>query len=325
MPGKSKSSHGGSKSRSSKSHSGGNSSSNKESPTTKKQQHTTTTTQQQQQQNERQVQEMADQENLVADTYRVGPKLGGTFGMVRAGRDVLTNQEVAIKFAKVDAKQPTNAEQLLRTENTVYRLMSGKTGFAVVLFYGRFRAHFQVLVMERLGPNLQAVFEKCGRRFTLKSHIYLALQLLKRLEELHKVGYLFRDLKPSNITLGHNNNVVYLVDFGCAKAYMIEEETKEKKGKKEGEKSDDGKKSGKSGGGSGGTAKKRHISPGPCTDEEEPVGTMRYRSVNAHLCKNQSRRDDLESLGYVFAYFLCGKLPWMGIMVDSPEEHNKVG
>merc|ERR1719319_72006 len=142
-----------------------------------------------------------------------------------------------------------------------------------------------------LGPSLEQLFNICGRKFSLKTVLQLADQMLSRLEFLHDAGFLHRDLKPDNFLMGIHDSerVVYAVDLGLGKAFTREP----------------------------GNARAQHIA---YAEGKTLTGTARYTSINTHLGVEQSRRDDLESLGYIFMYFLRGKLPWQGIKAKTRHE-----
>ena len=154
-------------------------------------------------------------EQLIADTFRVGRKIGaGSYGQIHLGTDIRNNQTVAIKFEKI------GHDAQLQTENQVYALLQGKNGFPAVYHFGQYLDTYNVLVMEMLGRDLESLFELCGRTFTLKAMIFLTLQLIKRFEVIHQVGIVYRDVKPENFMIGTKTNTIYVIDYGLSKQYV---------------------------------------------------------------------------------------------------------
>lgn len=172
-------------------------------------------------------------------------------------------------------------------EAKLYNALQGGTGIANIKWCG-IDGEENVLVIDLLGPSLEDLFVYCGRRFSLKTVLMLADQMITRIEFLHSKGYLHRDIKPDNFLmgLGRKANQVYIIDFGLAKRYRD-------------------------------STTNRHI---PYREHKNLTGTARYASCNTHLGIEQSRRDDLESIGYVLLYFLRGSLPWQGLKAATKKQ-----
>ncbi|XP_052182095.1 casein kinase 1-like protein 2 isoform X2 [Diospyros lotus] len=222
-------------------------------------------------------------EPRVGNKFRLGKKIGsGSFGEIYLGTNIQTNEEVAIKLENVKTKHP----QLLY-ESKLYKILQGGTGIPNIRWFG-VEGDYNVLVMDLLGPSLEDLFNFCSRKLSLKTVLMLADQMVNRVEFVHSKSFLHRDIKPDNFLmgLGRRANQVYMIDFGLAKKYRD-------------------------------SSTHQHI---PYRENKNLTGTARYASMNTHLGIEQSRRDDLESLGYVLMYFLRGSLPWQGLKAGTKKQ-----
>ena len=165
----------------------------------------------------------------------------------------------------------------LLTEVDVLKLMSPFHGFPRLLFYHEDEDQ-RYLGMTLLGDSLEDQFRRRRSLFTFKHVLRVGMDLVARLRDLHAVGYISRDVKSENIMEDN-----FLIDFGLAKLYRDPKSHK-------------------------------HI---PVKVKNTLTGTARYASLNAHRGLELSRRDDLESLGYVLLYLLRGTLPWQGLRTDA--------
>ena len=148
-----------------------------------------------------------------------------------------------------------------------------------------------ILIMELLGQSLENLFQSQNRSFSIKTACMLGIQMVDRLEYIHSKKIIHRDIKPDNFVMGRGlkSHIVYILDFGLAKKFWS-------------------------------SSHKCHI---PFCRGKKLTGTARYASINALSGCEQSRRDDLESVGYIIMYFVRGSLPWQGLKINKKDDRYK--
>lgn len=219
---------------------------------------------------------------LFSDKLKIG---SGGFGSVYYGRNAMDTEKYAIKM-----QNPQIFSDNIIKDNTFLQKLKSYQGFPKVYHYCSYKKS-KVLVMDLLGPSMDKIFKFCDKSFQVNTVALLGEEMLNRIESMHVMGILHRDIKPNNFSFGkfdnifnRKENMIYLFDFGLSCNFIVNDKHYE------------------------------------YTTNNGFVGTLRYASLNSHNGIRQSRRDDLESWLYVLLYFLRGKLPWEGIKAKSKKE-----
>ncbi len=207
----------------------------------------------------------------------------GSFGRVYAARGP-EGLDMVIKEESRSAKYPqleyefrvyTALGQVVARPGIIPRYWGLPTIYTIRYLPGSIQ-----MTMELLGRNLEELRASMpGGRLSKRTVYTLAIQLIDHVRYMHCCHLLHRDLKPENMLMGigSKSHVVKLVDMGLSKKYM--------------------------------TASGEHI---PWETDRPFLGTLRYAPLAAHRGEVSTRTNDLESLGYVLAYLLLGRLPWQG-------------
>ncbi|KAL3102160.1 hypothetical protein niasHS_003569 [Heterodera schachtii] len=225
----------------------------------------------------------------VSGRWTIIKKLGaGAFGAVYLCQDRDGRTMAALKTEPIDAQRPLlymEAHVLLNLNEL--RSNSGRH-FCRCLDLGRDEQpdadsgqtmEFNYVVMSLVGRPMDKLLHEAGDRFSPGTAIGASIQLLKALKALHSVGYLHRDIKPANSAIGtpetNEQRLLYLLDFGMARKYVRED----------------------------GTIRRQR-------DTARFRGTPIYAPISAHIKRDYSRRDDIESWFYMLIKFYKGAVPW---------------
>lgn len=146
------------------------------------------------------------------------------------------------------------------------------------------------LVIDRLDTDLYTLFESSARRkFSLKTTLMIADQMLHALESLHQIGFVHSDIKPNNIVAQRSKPGLKLVDFGLSQPFVD-------------------------------SVTSKHV---VMHENNFLRGSARYASLNQHFGFTSARRDDLESLMYTLIFLMKGDLPWQRVIQSDWTKQRK--
>lgn len=167
--------------------------------------------------------------------------------------------------------------KLLKNESIIYQYLNNTSGIPLIKWFGKDEQYYY-MVIDLLGPSLESLKTR-EYLFSLNIVLQIGIQITNLLKTIHEKGLIHRDIKPDNflLGLGIEKKNIFLIDFGFCKTYMKDNV---------------------------------HM---PLKKIHNLIGSKTYASINSHKFLELSRRDDMESLGYMLVYLYLGSLPWQDI------------
>lgn len=177
---------------------------------------------------------------------------------------------------EIALKIEKNKDNRLKYEYKLYKYLRANNVKHIPDIYDYVKTNeVSLLSMELLGDSLDKIFIKNNKKMEIGVIFKIGLICIDIMKEIHDCGIIHRDIKPHNFVINKNKDKLFIIDFGLAKKYF--------------------------------DSNKQHLG---LKIDNEITGTLKYVSINVHMGLEPSRRDDLESLGYMLVYFAKGVLPW---------------
>lgn len=195
------------------------------------------------------------------------------------------NKYVAIKIQGINSL----VSELEREAYFQYYLKG--IGIPKVISFGKI-GKFNVLVQTLLGKSIDKLFNANNNYASkMKDLCMAAIQIIDRIEFIHSKNIVHQDIKPENFLVGNpDTSLIYIIDFGLCKKYRSSRTGK-------------------------------HII---FSKNKKFIGTFEYCSIHTMKGIELTRRDDMESIGYMLIYLITGTLPWFGIEGPYSERYEKV-
>lgn len=215
----------------------------------------------------------------------------GSFGDVFSAKNSKTDEMVALKIPIKNKEK--DGEKSLLDEAKVYNVLNKDRlsgyGISNMKIIKNKELNKKIIIMDLLGPSLDNILQQ-RKRLRLKSVILLTIEMIQLMKYIHDKGYIHRDIKPDNFAMDYEKkSKLYCIDFGLAKRYINKDD--------------------------------EHIL---FKKDSKFCGTARYASIAAHKGYTQSRKDDLESVGYLLVYLYRGQLPWQSLRNKDKKERYRM-
>ena len=232
--------------------------------------------------NQKKISSFSKEYPLIFKKYHTLSKIAnGAFSEIYSGTNIINKEKVAIKIEKRNIKNK-------HLESECYTLFTLRSiGIPKVLSFGH-NKDYDILVMPLLGKSLLDIFNSKNLNYEFKDICLIAIQIIDRIQWVHSRKIIHRDIKPDNILIGLKDpHLIYLIDFGLSQKFQS-------------------------------TKTGKHIK---ISRLKTFTGSINFCSSNALRLLQQSRRDDLESIGYMLVYLMKGGLPWQNVKIDNKKEN----
>ena len=217
-------------------------------------------------------------EGIIDSKYNLTQRIGkGSFGDIFEAKELKSNRKVALKLQRLGT-----TEHSFIKETEILKIFHGFHGFPRLVSHGKHDSRLYI-TMDLCEESLQSRFEAMGKKMNLLEVSLTGIQTLKRIETMHKMKLIHRDIKPHNFLM--KKKTIKIIDFGTSNIYY---------------------------------ENNRHIL---FQNKSSFVGNYLFCSKNAHNRHTLSRRDDLESWCYMISYLSRGYLPWYRSEGHSDGEH----
>ena len=196
----------------------------------------------------------------------------GINSTVYSGKNIANDKRIALKF------EERNTSQGDLEKEAFYLFQLKNIGIPNIISFGRYKK-YNVLVEELLGKSLDKLFEENKNKpkiIRLKDMLLTGIQIIERIKFIHSNNIIHLDIKPANFLVGYlDDSIIYIIDFGFAKKYR--------------------------------SSRGKHVQ---FSKTKYFTGNLKFCSPRLLKGFEPSRRDDLESLGYLLIFLFTGHLPW---------------